>query len=149
MWDWTLPDGTHPQVAAKTGTTDSFRDNWTIGYTSNVVVGVWSGNADNSVMLNHVIGITGAAPIWHSVIERVSGHCEGDPLLPCGTIHTTLPPQAFPTPPLVVQQTVSSQTGLYGSGYTDWMLQSDIPQPISGNNGNGNGNQYGTPTPNN
>src|SRR5205085_6486310 len=30
MWDWTLPDGTHPQVAAKTGTTDSFRDNWTI-----------------------------------------------------------------------------------------------------------------------
>jgi membrane peptidoglycan carboxypeptidase len=142
MWDWTQPDGTHPQVAAKTGTTDSFRDNWTLGYTSNVVVGVWSGNADNSTM-NGVIGITGAAPIWHSVIERVSGHCEGDPMLSCGTIHTVLPPQSFPTPPGVVQQTVSAQTGLYGTGYTDWMLQADIPQPMSGDNGNGNGNQNG------
>ena len=81
------------------------------------------------------------------MIERVSGHCEGDPMLPCGTIHTVLPPQSFPTPPGVVQQTISAQTGLYGSGYTDWMLQSDIPQPNSGDNGNGN--QNGTPTPNN
>jgi membrane peptidoglycan carboxypeptidase len=145
MWDWTLPNGTHPAVAAKTGTTDSFRDNWTLGYTSNVVVGVWSGNADNSIMYNHVIGITGAAPIWHSVIERVSGHCEGDPLLPCGNISTILPPGQFQVPPGVLQQTVSAQTGLYGSGYTDWMLMSDIPQPISGNNGNGN--QNGTQTP--
>ena len=145
MWDWTLPDGTHPQVAAKTGTTDSFRDNWTIGYTPDVVVGVWSGNADNSTM-NGVIGITGAAPIWHSVIEQVSGHCEGDPLLPCGTIHTVLPPQPFPTPPGVVQQTVSAQTGLYGTGYTDWMLESDIPQPMSGDNGNATGYQNGIPT---
>ncbi len=56
------------QVAAKTGTTDSYVDNLTIGYTPNVVVGVWAGNANNAPMRN-VTGITGAAPIWHSVIE--------------------------------------------------------------------------------
>ncbi|TMC24491.1 MAG: glycosyl transferase family 51, partial [Chloroflexi bacterium] len=39
MWDWTLPDGTHPEVAAKTGTSDSFKDNLAIGYTPDVVVG--------------------------------------------------------------------------------------------------------------
>lgn len=56
------------QVAAKTGTTDRYVDNLTIGYTPNVVVGAWAGNADNSPMRN-VLGITGTAPIWHSVIE--------------------------------------------------------------------------------
>jgi membrane peptidoglycan carboxypeptidase len=56
------------QVAAKTGTTDHYVDNLTIGYTPNVVVGVWAGNADNSPMRN-VLGITGTTPIWHSVIE--------------------------------------------------------------------------------
>ncbi|BCL82893.1 penicillin-binding protein [Ktedonobacteria bacterium brp13] len=65
------------QVAAKTGTTDNFADNWTIGYTPDVVVAVWAGNSDDSAM-NNVIGITGAAPIWHSVIERTLGHCGYD-----------------------------------------------------------------------
>ncbi len=126
MWDWTLPDGTNPQVAAKTGTTDSFVDNWTMGYTSNVVVGVWSGNADNSPMDNHVVGITGAAPIWHDVIERVSGHCNTDGI-PCGNIQTILPPQSFTVPPGLVQQDVNTVNGLAGTGYLSWMLNSDVP----------------------
>lgn len=66
------------QIAAKTGTTDDFRDNWTIGYTPDVVVGVWVGNADNEKM-NNVIGITGAGPIWHSIVERVVGRCNQNP----------------------------------------------------------------------
>ncbi|GCE04095.1 transglycosylase domain-containing protein [Dictyobacter aurantiacus] len=66
------------QVAAKTGTTDDFRDNWTIGYTPDVVVGVWVGNANNEKMRD-VIGITGAGPIWHSVMERVLGRCNEHP----------------------------------------------------------------------
>ena len=74
MWDQTLPDGTHPEVATKTGTTDNFTDNWTLGYTPDVVVDIWTGNADNSPMVNS-IGITGAAPIWHSGIQYVSGFC--------------------------------------------------------------------------
>ncbi len=50
-------------VAAKTGTTNDFRDNWTLGYTPDLVVGVWVGNADYTPMVN-TTGLTGAAPIW-------------------------------------------------------------------------------------
>ncbi|MFH1896338.1 MAG: transglycosylase domain-containing protein, partial [bacterium] len=53
-------------VAAKTGTTDDKRDNWTLGYTPALTVGVWVGNNDNSPMHPRLAsGITGAAPIWH------------------------------------------------------------------------------------
>jgi len=55
-------------AAVKTGTTTDFRDNWTVGYTPELVVGVWVGNADNETM-KEVTGITGAAPIWHDVME--------------------------------------------------------------------------------
>lgn len=56
-------------AAAKTGTTESFKDNWTVGYTPQIVTGVWAGNSDHSQMRN-VIGVTGAAPIWHQYMER-------------------------------------------------------------------------------
>jgi len=51
-------------VAVKTGTTNDMRDNWTVGWTSDVVVGVWVGNNDNSPMKNVASGVSGAAPIW-------------------------------------------------------------------------------------
>ncbi|HEY72063.1 MAG TPA: PBP1A family penicillin-binding protein [Thermoflexia bacterium] len=57
-------------AAAKTGTTTDWRDNWTVGYTPDLVVGVWAGNADNTPM-NHISGVTGAAPIWHDVMEEL------------------------------------------------------------------------------
>lgn len=57
-------------AAVKTGTTSSWRDNWTLGYTPDYVVGVWVGNADNSEM-EHISGITGAAPIWHDVMTSL------------------------------------------------------------------------------
>lgn len=50
-------------AAVKTGTTTDFRDNWTIGYTPDVVVGVWVGNPDYTAM-EGTSGLTGAAPIW-------------------------------------------------------------------------------------
>lgn len=58
-------------VSVKTGTTDEKRDNWAIGYTPSVVVGVWVGNNNNTPM-NPVIasGITGASPIWHQLMTR-------------------------------------------------------------------------------
>jgi membrane carboxypeptidase/penicillin-binding protein PbpC len=56
-------------AAAKTGTTTDWRDNWTVGYTPQLVVGVWAGNADNTPMVD-VSGITGAAPIWHDMMEE-------------------------------------------------------------------------------
>jgi len=58
-------------AAAKTGTTNDFRDNWTIGYTRYFVAGVWAGNSDGHPMRN-ISGITGAAPIWHKFMEAVS-----------------------------------------------------------------------------
>jgi penicillin-binding protein 1C len=54
-------------VAAKTGTTRNSRDNWTMGYTPDLLVGVWVGNADNSPMQG-TSGITGAGPIFHDVM---------------------------------------------------------------------------------
>ena len=51
------------QVAVKTGTSNDSRDNWTLGYTPDLAVGVWVGNADYTPMEN-TTGITGAGPIW-------------------------------------------------------------------------------------
>lgn len=60
------------QVAVKTGTTDSKRDNWTFGYTPEFVVGVWVGNNDNTPMNPQLTsGVTGAAPIWNRLISEV------------------------------------------------------------------------------
>jgi penicillin-binding protein 1C len=54
----------------KTGTTDDFRDNWTLGGTPDLVTGVWVGNSNNAEM-EHISGITGAGPLWHNFMERV------------------------------------------------------------------------------
>jgi penicillin-binding protein 1C len=55
-------------VAVKTGTSNDYRDNWTIGYTPDLAVGVWVGNADYAAMEN-ISGVTGAAPIWSEFIQ--------------------------------------------------------------------------------
>ena len=55
-------------VAVKTGTSNDYRDNWTIGYTPDLAVGVWVGNADYTAMEN-ISGVTGAAPIWSEFIQ--------------------------------------------------------------------------------
>ena len=56
-------------AAVKTGTTNDSRDNWTVGYTPDLAVGVWVGNADNSPMQG-TSGITGAAPIWSDFMQQ-------------------------------------------------------------------------------
>ncbi|MFP3897286.1 MAG: transglycosylase domain-containing protein [Anaerolineales bacterium] len=58
--------------AAKTGTTDEYRDSWTIGYTPRLATGVWVGNNDNTPM-DRVSGNQGAAPIWHDFMETALG----------------------------------------------------------------------------
>lgn len=66
-------------VAVKTGTTDDKRDNWTIGYTPSVVVGVWVGNNDNSPMNPALAsGITGAAPIWNRIMREILAGSKSD-----------------------------------------------------------------------
>ncbi|HEY6410046.1 MAG TPA: penicillin-binding transpeptidase domain-containing protein, partial [Ktedonobacteraceae bacterium] len=109
-------------AAAKTGTTQSFRDNWTLGYTPYVTVGVWAGNSDNSTM-NNIIGITGAGPIWHDVMEYVSH-----------LYH--YPPDDFRKPADVQAGTVSAYTGLMPHPgeptVTDWFIDGTLPT-IQGN----------------
>lgn len=60
-------------VAAKTGTSKGFRDNWVVGYTEQLTVGVWVGNFDGLPM-RQVSGIAGAAPIFHALLAASAGH---------------------------------------------------------------------------
>lgn len=85
-------------AAAKTGTTDDNRDSWTVGYIPDYTVGVWVGNNDNASM-NDVTGISGAAPIWHAILEYVSAR-------------DSLPATFWERPTTVVEQTVCLWSGL-------------------------------------
>jgi len=62
------------QVAAKTGTTNEFRDGWVVGYTPSLAVGVWSGNNDNTPMRAGADGVNVSAPIWRSFLDQVLGN---------------------------------------------------------------------------
>ncbi len=64
-------------VAAKTGTTNEFRDAWTMGYSPSLVVGVWVGNNDNKKMSSKADGSVVAAPIWNEFMKRA---LEGSPV---------------------------------------------------------------------
>jgi len=61
-------------VAAKTGTTNEFRDGWTIGFTPSLVVGVWAGNNNNTAMKAGADGVNVAAPIWRAFLDQTLGN---------------------------------------------------------------------------
>ncbi len=74
-------------VAAKTGTTNDFKDNWTIGYTPSFLVATWVGNNDNTPMGGVVSGITGAAPIWHDIMSYIlQGKVTSPPNVPSDVV---------------------------------------------------------------
>ncbi len=83
-------------AAVKTGTTTDWRDNWTIGYTPDLVGGVWVGNADNTPMLG-VSGVSGAGPIWRDVMEMA---------------HRGQPARAFQQPAGLVRAEICIDSGL-------------------------------------
>jgi membrane peptidoglycan carboxypeptidase len=58
------------QVAAKTGTSEGFRDNWTLGFTPSLATVAWVGNPDNTPLSHNSTGIVGAAPIWHQFMTQ-------------------------------------------------------------------------------
>jgi membrane carboxypeptidase/penicillin-binding protein PbpC len=89
------------RAAAKTGTTNDFRDNWTVGYIPQLALGVWVGNADNSPM-EGVSGLTGAAPIWHALMTFAS---------------QDLAIQTWEAPPGVTRVTVCEPSGLLPTPY--------------------------------
>ena len=78
-------------VAAKTGTSQAYHDNWTIGYTRDVTVGVWVGNFNRRPLVGSS-GVTGAGPIFHAIMLAAAGRARGsvpDPL----TAATAAPPE--------------------------------------------------------
>lgn len=83
-------------AAVKTGTTNSYIDNWTIGYTPQLTVGVWVGNSDSTPM-EKVSGITGAAPLWHAIMRYASRNS---------------PPIGWEQPPNIVRRQVCYPSGL-------------------------------------
>jgi 1A family penicillin-binding protein len=127
-------------AAAKTGTTNDFRDNWTVGYTPQLVTAVWVGNNDHTAMEN-VDGITGAAPIWHDYMMQAS---------------TGLPPLAFTQPDGLTVAKVCSDGGLAdpnAPGTSNEVFLSDalptkhcavpVATPISGDRGKEHGPSQG------
>jgi membrane peptidoglycan carboxypeptidase len=92
--------GSRP-AAVKTGTTSDWRDNWTVGYTPDLVVGVWVGNADNQPM-ERVSGVSGAGPIWHDFMELA---LLGRPSRP------------FDRPPGIIEVEICSLSGLLPTPY--------------------------------
>jgi membrane peptidoglycan carboxypeptidase len=118
---WNGNRGVVRPAAAKTGTTNDFRDNWTVGYTTDYVMGVWAGNDDNSPMID-VSGISGAAPIWHdSMLLAEQGH----------------PIQDFTNPGGLVRATVTypdgvNTTDLFLPGTVPTFAEASTPTPTTG-----------------
>lgn len=76
------------QVAVKTGTTQKFRDAWTIGYTPSMVIGVWVGNNDNTEMTREGGGVSAGAPIWHEVMKYALSNKENEEFIKPEPVYT-------------------------------------------------------------
>jgi penicillin-binding protein 1C len=85
-------------AAVKTGTTNDFRDNWTLGYTPDVAIGVWIGNADYTPMQD-ISGVAGAAPIWNQIMQAAI------PMITGGE------PSSFTRPETIVERVICSVSG--------------------------------------
>jgi penicillin-binding protein 1C len=81
------------QAAVKTGTSNDSRDNWTLGFTPDLAVGVWVGNADDTPMVN-TTGVTGAGPIWSqfmmAAIQQMTGGKPTPFVKPKGVVEYTI-----------------------------------------------------------
>ena len=115
-------------VAVKTGTSQAYHDNWTIGYSRRVTVGVWVGNFDRTPLRNSS-GVTGAGPIFNAVMlaaeRRLSGRRQrsrSDPILP--------------TPNNVVQREICALSGMTANAWCpirrhEWVAAESSSLPCS------------------
>lgn len=110
-------------AAAKTGTSNDYRDNWTLGYTPDLAVGVWVGNADYTPMKD-VTGLTGAAPIWSQFMQAAV------PQLTGGN------PTPFTRPSGIVDRVICEISGTEPSQWcpdqrTEYFASDQLPLPSS------------------
>lgn len=116
-------------AAVKTGTSEDYRDAWTIGYTPSLVVGVWVGNNDNQPM-SKVAGSLGAAPIWKNIMEKALQDLPKEEFIkPAGITELTV--CAFNGLPLRNQEATSSATKEYFIKGTEPRKFCTVPKPTA------------------
>lgn len=122
-------------VAAKSGTTDNWKDIWTMGYTTDVAIGVWTGQTSQTgnaeISLPQLDGIQGAGPIWQQMMELMHNNPtyaaylngpNGQPLATSWTVPANLE-----------QREICTATGHQASGNgsgdtrTEWLLKNGGP----------------------
>jgi penicillin-binding protein 1C len=113
-------------VAVKTGTSQAYHDNWTIGYSRHATVGVWVGNFDRRPLHNSS-GVTGAAPIFHAVMLAAERRL-------AGAIAVAADDGLVPRPPDVVHREVCAESGQTANRWCplkrrEWVAaeQTDLP----------------------
>jgi len=113
-------------VAVKTGTSEGYRDNWSVGYTREVTVGVWVGNFHRTPLRNSS-GVTGAGPIFHGVMlaaeQRVAGHIDSQVSLAAPTSN-------------VVRREICALSGMVANRWcptkmSEWLPSDDAQVPCS------------------
>lgn len=113
-------------VAVKTGTTNDYRDNWTLGYTPSYVVATWVGNNDNKPLRGVVSGVTGAAPIWNQIMKELI---------------KDKPAEEFSRPENVIGANICATSGLLpqpaGSPYVcptryEYFIRGTVPRQVEG-----------------
>lgn len=110
-------------VSVKTGTTNDLKDNWTIGYTPDFLAVTWVGNNDNTSMSFVASGVTGASPIWSSIMKKLLKETKNKPLV---------------KPEGVTNFQVCNQTGLLAQeenqcqSYSEYFIKDILPPGQSG-----------------
>lgn len=105
-------------IALKTGTSNDYRDAWTVGYTPSLVAGVWAGNNDNSPMHRQGSSILAAVPIWNAFMAEALKH---------------YPPEAFPRPePRLVEKPILKGDYLAGNQVHSILYYVDKNNPLGG-----------------
>ncbi len=92
-------------VAIKTGTTNDYRDVWTLGYTPDLVVGAWAGNNDASPMQHNVAGLI-ISPLWGAFMSQVAKN---------------FPPSNFVAPPPPYTEGKPVLHGIWQGGSSYWV----------------------------
>jgi len=111
-------------VAAKTGTSQGYHDNWTIGYTQAVTVGVWVGNFDRRPLIGSS-GVAGAGPIFHAVMLAAQGRAVGDIAAAAG-------PPSSAAPERTTRETVCALSGMRASPWCPAQMDEWIAADAAG-----------------
>ncbi len=99
-----IADSVGRQVAIKTGTTNDYRDVWTVGYTPNLVVGAWAGNSDDTPMQHNIAGLI-ISPLWGAFMSQEAKN---------------FPAENFQTPPPPVTDNKPVLHGVWQGGVSYW-----------------------------